>query len=53
VWVVVADHLEVALEDADVGDVEADEGRVEANIGFGEVRGEEVGVGVLGELGRD
>lgn len=50
--VVVADGFEVALEDCVVGAVEADEGCVEADVGFGDVFAEEEGlVGWGGEVG--
>ena len=48
--VVVADHFHVALEDGVVGCVEADHGRVEADVGFGDVWTEEVGATVGGGL---
>lgn len=51
-WVLVSDHLEVRFEQVDVDGVEADEGHVQADVGFG--RGEAVvewaGVGSGGEM---
>lgn len=50
--VVVADHLQVAHKDVDVGDVEARQRRVQADVCFGDVCTEEVGLVLgLGEVG--
>ena len=51
-----ADVADVAFEVLDVDGVEADEGRVEADVGFGEVRAVVVGCGgggVRGEVSFD
>ena len=42
---------DVALEMLHVHGVEADDGRVQADVGFGDGRTEVKGVGVLGEMG--
>ena len=46
-----SDVADVALEVLDVDRIEADNGRVEPDVGFGNVLAKVVWVGVLGEVG--
>ena len=46
-WVSGADVADVAFEMLDVDGVEADDGRVETDVGFGDLGSEVVGGGVL------